>query len=258
VVLGRIRQMTLVLVLQTLIRYKGMMISTLKADPWRDLSVIDSRAPRFNQTVVAIGSVVALLTGAWPIFGVLGAQLAVSVLFGRKYCVPCVFFFKVIQPRIGEGPLEDSRLPRFANIIGAVFLLSATAAYAAGFSTGGLVLGGIVAALASLAAISGICVGCEAYALLAKLRGIRGGRFERIDLEQLGVSKASDVVVLFTHPLCSECHEVGESLAKQSKPVVNIDVSKRKDLARKYGVSLVPLAFAVTSEGLVTEQLSGR
>ena len=232
-------------------------MSTLlrKADPWRDLSVIDSRAPRFNQTVVAIGALIAVWTGAWPILGALGAQLAVSVLFGRKYCLPCLFFFYVVQPRIGEGRLEDSRLPRFANIIGAVFMLSAATSYAFGLTTVGLVLGSIVAGLASLAAISGICVGCEVYALLARFRGIRGGRIDRFDLEQLGVGSASDVVVLFTHPLCSECHEVGDALSKGSKPVVSIDVSKRKDLARKYGVSLVPLAFAVSSEGLVTSQL---
>jgi len=219
--------------------------------------VIDARAPRFNQTVVALGSLVAVWTGAWPILAVLGAQLAVSVLFGRRYCLPCVFYFEVVQPRLGEGELEDSRLPRFANGIGAVCLLSASAFYAVGLPTVGLMLGGMVAGLASLAAISGLCVGCEIYALLAKLRGVRGGRFERFDLEQLGLAQPDEVVVLFTHPLCSECHEVGETLSKQSRPVLSIDVSKRKDLARKYGVSLVPLAFAVSREGLVTEQLSG-
>jgi hypothetical protein len=137
-------------------------------------------------------------------------------------------------------------------------MLTASVFYALGFASVGLVLGSIVAALASLAAISGICVGCEIYALLARLRGIRGGRIERFDLEQLGLAQPGDVVVLFTHPLCSQCHEVGATLAKQPKPVVRIDVSKRKDLAKKYGVSLVPLAFAVSREGIVTEQLSGQ
>ena len=229
---------------------------TRKADPWRDLSVIDARAPRFNQTVVAIGALIAVWTGAWPILAALGLQLAVSVIFGRKYCLPCLFYFGVVQPLIGEGELEDSRRPKFANMIGAVFMLSASAFYVLGFATVGLVLGSIVAGLASLAALSGICVGCEAYALLAKFRGIRGGRIERFDLEQLGVAVPHDVVVLFTHPLCSECHEVGEALSKQNREVVSIDVSKRKDLARKYGVSLVPLVFAVAGDGVVTAQLS--
>src|SRR5207237_4151013 len=73
--------------------------------------------------------------------------------------------------RFGEGPLEDARPPRFANLVGAVFLTSATVAYAAGFATLGAVLGGTVAALALLAAATGFCTGCEAYKLGSFLVG---------------------------------------------------------------------------------------
>ena len=228
------------------------MSTVLKAGPWRDLSVVDARAPRFNQAIVGLGASLAVFTGAWPVFTALGAQLAISVLFGRKYCLPCIVYFKVVQPRFGEGALEDSRLPKFANVIGAAFMLSASLAYATGFATVGVVLGSIVAVLALLAAVSGVCVECEVYALIAKLRGVRGGRFERIDLQQLGVAEPGDVLVLFTHPLCSQCHDAADALAKQDKPVVHVDVSKRRDLAKKYGVSMVPLAFAVSSEGIAT------
>ncbi len=225
-----------------------------KADPYRDLLVIDSRAPRFNQWVVATGSLIAVLTGFWPIFALLGTQLAVSVLFGRRYCLPCVFYFEVVQPRFGEGELEDSRAPRFANIIGAVFLLCAALFSAAGFAVVGEVLGSIVAALAGLAVSTGLCVGCEVYKLLAKLRGIKGGQLERIDLEQLGVLPEENLVVLFTHPLCSECHEVKPKLEAGGQRVISIDVSKRKDLAKKYGVTLVPFAVNVGSDGRVRGQ----
>lgn len=224
---------------------------TRRADPYKDLLVIDSRAPRFNQLVVATGSLLAVLSGFWPLWGLLGAQLAVSVLFGRKYCLPCVFYFEVVQPRFGEGELEDSRAPRFANIIGAAFLLAAAGFAAAGFPVVGAVLGGIVAALAGLAVSTGLCVGCELYRLLARVRGIKGGLLERIDLEQLGVLAQEDLVVLFTHPLCSECHEVKPKLEGQGRRVVSIDVSQRKDLARKYGVTLVPLAVSVGADGRV-------
>ena len=226
-------------------------MSSRQADPWKDLLVIDSRAPRFNQLVVTTLSLIAVLTGFWPLFLLLGAQLAVSVVFGRKYCLPCVFYFEVIQPRFGEGELEDSRAPRFANIIGAIFLLSAGTLSAAGFLTAGRVLGGMVAALAGLAVTTGLCVGCELYKVLAKLRGIKGGLLERIDLEQLGVLGTENLVVLFTHPLCSECQEVKPKLEREGRRVISIDVSQRKDLAHKYGVTLVPLAVAVGADGRV-------
>jgi hypothetical protein len=222
-----------------------------QADPYRDLLVIDSRAPRFNQLVVATGSLLAVLSGFWPIFALLGTQLAVSVLFGRQYCLPCLFYFEVVQPRFGEGELEDSRAPRFANIIGAIFLLSAAVFSAAGFPLIGAVLGGIVAGLAGLAVSTGLCVGCEVYKVIARLRGIKGGLLERIDLEQLGVLPEENLVVLFTHPLCSECHEVKPQLEREGRRVISIDVSKRKDLAKKYGVTLVPLAVTVGADGRV-------
>jgi hypothetical protein len=222
-----------------------------RADPYRDLLVIDARAPRFNQAVVAAGSLLAVLTGFWPLLGLLGAQLAITVLFGRKYCLPCLFYFEVLQPRFGEGELEDARAPRFANVLGAVFLLSATLAWGLGLVVVGQMLGLMVAGLATLAVTTGLCVGCEVYRLLARVRGVKGGVLDVIDLEQLGVLPTDEVVVLFTHPLCSECQEVEPRLAAEGRRVVTIDVSQRKDLAMRYGVTLVPLAVAVRGDGHV-------
>lgn len=220
-----------------------------RADPWKDLLVIDARAPRFNQAVVALGALIAVLTGFWPLLTLLGVQLAATVLFGRQFCLACVAYFKFVQPRFGEGELEDSRAPRFANIIGAVFLFSATLAFIAGFPLVGTVLGGIVAALAGLATTTGFCAGCEVYKVIARLRGIKGGQLERIDLDDVGVNGAT--TVLFTHPLCSECHEVKAKFDAEGRAVTQIDVSKRKDLAKKYGVTLVPFVVSVGSDGRV-------
>ncbi len=144
-----------------------------KADPYRDTDVIDARAPRTNQAIVGTLSLLAAITGWWPIFGVLAGQLAIGLVFGRRYCVPCLLYFEVIQPRIGEGPIEDSRPPRFANVVGAVFLGAATGAYLFGLNVIGLALGLIVAVLALLAATTGLCVGCEIYRFAARFRGVR-------------------------------------------------------------------------------------
>ena len=141
------------------------------ADPYRDLDVIDSRGPRFNQAVVGTLALVAVLTGAWWLLALLALQLAVGLTLGRRWCLPCLFYFEVIQPRFGEGPLEDSRPPRFANLVGVAVLTAATAAYAAGFEAVGAGLGALVAALALLAATTGVCAGCEAYKLGCLLRG---------------------------------------------------------------------------------------
>ena len=141
------------------------------ADPYRDLDVIDSRAPRFNQATIGLLAVLAVVAGWWWLLALLSLQLVVGLTFGRRYCLTCLAYFELVQPRFGEGPLEDSRPPRFANVVGAVFLGAAAATWAAGLGTLGAVLGSVVAALALLAATTGFCTGCEAYKLGSLLLG---------------------------------------------------------------------------------------
>jgi uncharacterized protein DUF4395 len=141
------------------------------ADPYRDLAVIDSRAPRFNQAVIGVVAVLAVATGWWWLLAALAANLGSGLLFGRRFCLTCVAYFAFVQPRFGEGPLEDSRPPRAANIVGFVFLAAASAAYGLGAGLAGAVLALIVAVLALLAAVTGFCTGCEAYKLGRRLTG---------------------------------------------------------------------------------------
>jgi hypothetical protein len=226
------------------------------ADPYDDTDVIDARAPRFNQATIGVLSVVALLTGWWWLLTLLALQLVVGLRFGRRFCLACVAYFRFVQPRFGEGPVEDARPPRFANLVGAVVLTAATLAYLAGFPVVGAVLGGVVATLALLAAATGLCVGCELYRLLARVRGVRPGSVGVIDLEGLGAAGAGEVVVQFTHPLCSDCHELERRLAAGPRPLHSVDVTERPELARRYHVAVVPTAFAVAGDGTVIERLA--
>ena len=227
------------------------------ADPYRDLAVIDARAPRFNQATVALVSLLGIVTGWWGLFALLALQLTLGLLLGRRWCLPCVFYFEVVQPRLGEGPLEDSRPPRFANQLGALFLWAASAASLFGLRHIGLSLGAVVAALALLAATTGFCAGCVLYRIGARLRGVRTLKIHRVDLAELGVAPGQGAVVQFTHPLCADCQELSARLAREGRPPVLVDVSRRPDLARKYGVAVVPLAVEVGANGLVEKRLAG-
>jgi hypothetical protein len=229
------------------------------ADPYRDTDVIDSRAPRFNQAVIGSVALVALLTGLWWLLALLALQLAVGLTLGRRWCLPCLAYFELVQPRFGEGPVEDSRPPRFANTVGVTVLGAASALLALGYETVGWALGLLVAALALLAAATGLCVGCELYRLGARLRGIRERHIDRVDLGDLGEVTAhgeGELVVQFTHPLCSDCRTVEQRLRAAGRQVVTVDVRERPELAHKYGVALVPLAVAVGPDGTVTGRLA--
>ena len=80
------------------------------ADPYRDLDVIDARAPRVMQGTIGVLALVAFLTGWWPLLAVLAAQLALGLTFGRRWCVPCLFYFEVIQPRFQVGHIDVTEL----------------------------------------------------------------------------------------------------------------------------------------------------
>jgi hypothetical protein len=224
------------------------------ADPYRDILVIDERAPRFNQAVVAALCGLALATGAWWVASLMGLQLVIGLTFGRRYCLTCLFYFEVVQPRFGEGPIEDARPPRFANILGATFLMSATALHLLGAHAAGWILIGMVAALATLAVATGFCMGCAMYRVLSRLRGIRPGHHDRVDLSDFGAG--SQAVIQFTHPLCSDCRELEQTLRANDEDLVLVDVSQRRDLAHKYHVDVVPLALRVSNDGRVLERLA--
>ena len=88
------------------------------------------------------------------------------------------------------------------------------------------------------------------------MRGIRSHRLDRVELADLGLSPNGEVVVQFTHPLCSDCATLERQLRGEGRNVVTVDVSQRPELARKYGVALVPTAVAVSSTGAVLERSS--
>ena len=228
------------------------------AHPYRDIDVIDARAPRFNQATVGVVSLIAVLAGWWPLLGLLALQLGIGLRFGRRYCLPCLAYFELVQPWFGEGPIEDSRPPKFANQTGLAVLSTATLAHVIGLAPIGNGLGLIVAGLALLAASTGICAGCEIYRIGARMRGVRRGAFDRLELADLGGSlPAGELMVAFSHPLCTDCRSVEAELAAGSRPFISVDVRDRPDLARKYGVALVPTVVRIAADGRVLQQVAG-
>jgi hypothetical protein len=207
--------------------------------------------------MIGTAALLAFLLGFWPLLSLAALQLALTLTFGPRLCLACLIYFKLVQPRLGPSPVKDARPVRFANWVGLVFLSAASIAHLAGYPRLGWALGLLVAALALLAAASGLCVGCEMYRLLAHLRGIGPRRPARIDLQEIGASGQSGLVVQFTHPRCSDCQTLERSLAAQGVPLALVDVSERPDLARKYGISLVPLAFKVDADGRVLARVTG-
>ena len=224
------------------------------AHPYRDTDVIDARAPRVNQAVIGSLALVAVLTGTEWLLPLLAAQLAIGLTFGRQYCLPCLFYFEVLQPRFGEGPLEDSRPPRFANVVGVVFLTAASVSVYAGAETLGWALALTVAALALLAATTGLCLGCEMYLLWVRLRRLTPTQVEPGELSLRG----DGVTILeFASRYCLACQEWERVLDEEKLPWVKLDVGERPDLVRRYRIAHTPQLLAVTAAGEVLDRVEG-
>lgn len=139
-----------------------------------DPKPIDPRAPRFNQAVLTVALLGAFLLDAKVVVPVFAVVLLLGAAFGPRYGPFLRLYAEVIRPRLAPPTdLEDPRPPRFAAAVGVAFLTAATLAFAGGASGLGWALALVVAALAGLAAVTGICVGCEVYLFVARRRGVR-------------------------------------------------------------------------------------
>ena len=134
---------------------------------------IDPRGPRFNQGTITVLLLAGFLLDWRPVVPIIGLVLLLGATFGPRYGPFLRLYADVIKPRLSPpSELEDPRPPRFAAAVGVAFLVASTLAFAAGQFGLGWALALIVAALAGLAATTGICVGCEVYLFLARRRGV--------------------------------------------------------------------------------------
>lgn len=135
------------------------------------MTTIDPRAPRFNQGVVGVGTLAAFLFDAPLVLPFLALALAAGALLGPRANPLAIAWRRVVVPALRLSPAraeKDAAPVRFAMGVGFVFLLAASAFLLVGIAVVGWALALLVAALALLAAVTDVCVGCEAYVLLKR------------------------------------------------------------------------------------------
>lgn len=139
--------------------------------------VVDVRGPRFAAWVTTVVLVVALLVSAASplaagvILGVQAVIFAIGAVGGPRRHPYGRVFASLVAPRLGPVREREPIPPlKFAQLVGLIFAVVA----AAGFSTGAFLLGVVATAAALVAAFLnaafGICLGCQLYPLVARLR----------------------------------------------------------------------------------------
>ena len=239
---------------------------------------IDPRGPRTNQAVLASALVLGFLAGQTWVVPTFALVLGLGAAFGPRWGPILRLYQSVIRPRLAPPRhLEDPRPPRFAAGVGVAFLVAASVAFVAGNAVVGWSLALVVAALAALAAVTGLCVGCEMYVWFVRLRGevrvvtvdraIRGdeaaasaGRREAESATDAAVASTTDETwLVFTTEYCAVCPTVVEAIraARPQAGVRVVDVAAEPALASRHRVRRAPTAVLLAADGAVQARLSG-
>ena len=128
--------------------------------------MIDPRGHRFGAGVSAVALVVAALTGTTWLVGLVLLSIGTSAAFGLRYSIYGVIWRRIVAAAgLGKVEPEHEYPPRFAQVLGSVALTLALVAFAVGATTIGWGLSLAVAALQTLLAVTGYCLGCRLYFL---------------------------------------------------------------------------------------------
>ncbi len=141
------------------------------------LDRVDVRGPRFAAWVTTAVLVVALMVSAANplaaaiILGLQAVTFAIGARGGPRRHPYGRVFAAVVAPRLGPAKEREPVPPlKFAQLVGFVFAVVGVAGFAAGASLVGVVATAAALVAAFLNAAFGICLGCQLYPLVARLR----------------------------------------------------------------------------------------
>jgi hypothetical protein len=136
------------------------------ADAASPAPLVDPRGLRFVAAITAVVLALVLVTGnGW----LLAAQAMVFALGAVDQSPYGLLFRRFVRPRLGPpAELEDSRPPRFAQVVGLTFALTGIVGFAFGSYVVALSATAAALAAAFLNAAFGICLGCELYLLFRR------------------------------------------------------------------------------------------
>ena len=128
--------------------------------------MIDPRGHRFGAGVSAVVLIIAFLTGTVWLVPLVLLSIGVSGAFGLKYSIYGVAWRRIAKAlALPKVEPEHEYPPRFAQVLGSTALILSLIAFGLGATTIGWGLSLAVAALQTLLATTGYCLGCRLYFL---------------------------------------------------------------------------------------------
>jgi len=152
------------------------MSATITSSP---TDVVDVRGPRFAAWVTTAVLVVTLLLAAVSVpaaavaLGVQTMVFAIGAVRGPRRHPYGVIFQHLIAPRLGPVTEREPAAPlRFAQLVGVIFAVIGTAGFAFGAPLVGVIATAFALFAAFLNAAFAICLGCQLYPFVTRLRRI--------------------------------------------------------------------------------------
>jgi len=142
---------------------------------------VDVRGPRFAAWVTTFVLIFGLLvsgistSAAAIVLGVQAVIFAIGAVGGPRRHPFGLVFAKLIAPRLAPVREREPVAPlKFAQLVGLIFAAVAVAGFASGAVLVGVVATGGALVAAFLNAAFGICLGCQLYPLVARLKPAHG------------------------------------------------------------------------------------
>ena len=141
---------------------------------------VDVRGPRFAAWLTTAVLVITLLVSSVSLgaaAAILGAQavvFAIGAIGGPRKHPYGLTFARLVAPRLAPVTEKEPVPPlKFAQLVGYVFAVVGAVGFATGLGTLGLIATGFALVAAFLNAAFAICLGCQLYPLVARLRRSR-------------------------------------------------------------------------------------
>lgn len=146
-----------------------------------ELDRVDVRGPRFAAWVTTAVLVVTLIVSAISplaaaiILGLQAVVFAIGALAGPRRHPYGRLFATLVAPRLGPVKEREPVPPlRFAQLVGLIFAIVGTAGFAVGAPLVGVIATAFALVAAFLNAAFGICLGCQLYPLVVRIRPTAG------------------------------------------------------------------------------------
>jgi hypothetical protein len=132
---------------------------------------VNEVAARVTAGGVVIRGVLAIALSARWLAVVVAIGFALRVLWGPRFSPLALLATRVVAPRLGSAPRPVPGPPkRFAQLIGLICsTVAALLLFGLGAAVAGYVVLGALVVAATLESVVGLCLGCQAFALLIRV-----------------------------------------------------------------------------------------